>query len=657
MDMFSIIKKQNGENFAKVLRTFGLLELENIDRIVKYAGKNPAPVINYLLHLKYSDIKTAPSGGKNPFQLLEKAGYKAEYADTLEKQNSIRNFFAEGEKLCTFDDEERFKHYHIINAVRFDAENIHRSDFPVPRRDDKYGTSVISIQIAKKGGFISIKNRYNHKVKNPDNTFFNNPDNIIPGLSESLKEFFGVDFHNSSEELPEGYTIANGVIIKFNYEVNNIYFGDTFFVKDGVIYNIDKNSELIMDHFIFDMKSKQICSAYHGINLATQDSFPEVFSEEIKNKKLQIVKNGKNSVLMADNTPIVELKDGTIVKLNLNNTKTIPSDFLTHNNTLTDFTAKNLYLIENDFLNHNSVLSNFVALYLHSVGKNFLAENRNMRNITLPSLALAGNNFMHNNSCLHDLNTPLLRIVGHNFMKSNTDLEELAFPLLTQVGNCFLCKNSNAKKIDAPLLKVIGDQFLPYNTEMEELELPSARNIGDDFMFSNKKIKKFCANELYSVGTSFLANNQNIYELSLPSLSSVDNNFMYYNTKLHKFNANKLKSVGSGFLYSNEELESLSMPSLEKALEDFMLMNSKLKKFDAPNLKLAMHNFMFSNEQMKYVSLPSLIQVFDNFMACNQNINALYLPNIKRIGYGFLEAHPNKANLINNAGNKPQKTR
>ena len=80
------------------------------------------------------------------------------YKDELE--NAIKQYFAPDEELCTFRDPSRFQRYHIINAVRKDVDKIKRGN--PPQRDDEYGTSVISIQILKTGGFISIKNRYNH---------------------------------------------------------------------------------------------------------------------------------------------------------------------------------------------------------------------------------------------------------------------------------------------------------------------------------------------------------------------------------------------------------------------------------------------------------------------------------------------------------------
>ena len=160
--MYEIIKKQNGEKFAKAIRGYanGIFEIPNIDRIVKHAGRNAAPILTYLFSLKKVDIEEM-GVHKNPIHLLDLAGYKAYVADTLEKQNAIEKYFKKDERLCTFHDENRYKKYYIINAVRKNVKKIKRSK--EPHREDEYGTSVISIQVLKEGGFISIKNRYNQQ--------------------------------------------------------------------------------------------------------------------------------------------------------------------------------------------------------------------------------------------------------------------------------------------------------------------------------------------------------------------------------------------------------------------------------------------------------------------------------------------------------------
>ena len=48
--VYDIIKKQNGEAFARAIRNFdsGIFEVNNLPEIVKYAGRNALPLLNYL---------------------------------------------------------------------------------------------------------------------------------------------------------------------------------------------------------------------------------------------------------------------------------------------------------------------------------------------------------------------------------------------------------------------------------------------------------------------------------------------------------------------------------------------------------------------------------------------------------------------------------
>ena len=214
--VFDQIKKQNGEKFAKAIRAYdnGIFDVPDIVDIVRYAGRDAEPIMQYLVSLK--DIKIEENEtGKDPIELLSEAGYDAYYVTTLDEQNRISEYFEPDEMLCTFRDPTRFQRYHIINAVKKNVSEIKREDFRgKEQREDEYGTSVISIQILTSGGFISIKNRYNHTVSNPDNTFGSDPDRIIRGLSGSLKKYFNVDFSSSEIRLPNGYVKVNGQILR-----------------------------------------------------------------------------------------------------------------------------------------------------------------------------------------------------------------------------------------------------------------------------------------------------------------------------------------------------------------------------------------------------------------------------------------------------------
>jgi hypothetical protein len=157
------------------------------------------------------------------------------------------------------------------------AKGLKRTDFDSPKRQDEYGTSVISIQIAKKGGFISIKNRYNSKVNNCDNTFNSNPDNIIDGLSFALKEHFKVDFSSSKTSLPDNYTLCKKQVFKFEYEYDGVYFGQQAYIKHGALHEVSKgDGQYLFEYFIYCDRTKTMSKVVENIN----DSFHEDFNRD-----------------------------------------------------------------------------------------------------------------------------------------------------------------------------------------------------------------------------------------------------------------------------------------------------------------------------------------------------------------------------------------
>ena len=330
--MYDIIKKQNGEHFAKTIRNYdnGIFDITNIDKIVKHAGREAAPLMSYLISLKNIQIEEH-AVHRNPIELLDKAGYDAYVADTLEKQNAISKYYKDSEKLCTFRDPNRFKKYCIINAVRKDVDRIKREDFKTPQRDDEYGTSVLSIQILKTGGFISIKNRYNHTVQNCDNTLNSNPDNIIPGLSDAIKHYFNVDFSAHTAVLPDKYIIFNNQIFNYTIERNNVYISENAYAKDGQIFDVDKNSEMMLGYgLLLNIKDKKITDLTRIDDSDTErDKFIQTLNDAIKDKKIQVKKNplGGHDIL-ADNKQILTIDNAKIVNINIQNAKYINSKFM-----------------------------------------------------------------------------------------------------------------------------------------------------------------------------------------------------------------------------------------------------------------------------------------------------------------------------------------
>ena len=81
---------------------------------------------------------------KNPFELMEEAGYILYECKTEEEINSFKKYYKNGEELCTFDS-DRLEECYVFFAVKKDVDRIKREDFKIPQRQDEYGVSVISI--------------------------------------------------------------------------------------------------------------------------------------------------------------------------------------------------------------------------------------------------------------------------------------------------------------------------------------------------------------------------------------------------------------------------------------------------------------------------------------------------------------------------------
>lgn len=386
--VYDIIKRQNGETFAKAIRNYdsGIFDVPNLPRVVRYAGRDVSPdLLRWLEGLKKVKIKTKKIH-ENPLELLSRVGYDAYVADTLEKQNAISRYFAHGEELCTFRDKKRFENYYIINAVRRDVDKITR--FAEPMREDAYATSVISIQVLKLGGFISIKNRYNHSVECPDNTFNSNPDNIIDGLGDAIKNYFNVDFSTNLVALPKNYVFADGQICKYNLEYSGIYYGAKFYVCDGRVHKLTDNIEwMVHPGLIFNAGTKKVSNDYQEI--AWLQRFLE---DSVRNKPVQIPKNIYGGYdIVAAGKKIISFKDGKMTWINQPVVHNSVYDSGLYNTNFIgdslDFSKLDrLYLEEVDVSNiQNLILNqNATSIYLnHVIGLHGELDFSNVRHIAI----------------------------------------------------------------------------------------------------------------------------------------------------------------------------------------------------------------------------------------------------------------------------------
>lgn len=224
---------------------------------------------------------------RDPYELARSVGYEltGPFASTAEFVPLDRQDFRQGERLCTFNEPTgRLRDYNILwlrhtevaqtlpadqltantlseawktylktigrydrDADRYDLDGLR------PTRDDPYGTSSMSVQISRKGTHVSVKNRYNHTVGNPDNTLDSDLDNVAYGLKRAVYQRVGREdlMDKTSVVLAEGYIADNdGGIHHYQYEEGNVYYGDYEYINNGVVTTIDRGK--------YDMVSPQL---------------------------------------------------------------------------------------------------------------------------------------------------------------------------------------------------------------------------------------------------------------------------------------------------------------------------------------------------------------------------------------------------------------
>lgn len=473
---------------------------------------------NYIYSFIYKEDVRLQTDVKHPKELLKDAGYVLYECLSEDDIQKFKKFYASKEAICTFKG-NRLDRCYVFFAVKENADKLRREDFISPARQDEYGTSVISIQFTRDDAHtLSIKNRYNHSVRNPDATFSNNLDNIIPGLTDSFEKYYNLKqkVRNSGFEIP-GYVLAkDGKYYKYNYEINNIYYCTNNVIIDNFeVKKFPKEQFVIFDYFVLDLKNKTVF--LYDKNMI--DSFPETIGKILKvcmqnidggYKKIELlVDSGENIIIVVDD------KNQIISYVN-NNIKEIGDNFLVKNKELKYLEVKKLEDVKNLFLYNNINLDVLNAPNLQVVGYDFLHSNKCLKELILPSLTHAGAGFLHLNTDMSNFVAPNLEIVSNDFLKHNIELTTLDFPNLKMVGCDFLNFNQKLNSINVPRLEIVVDGFLKRNLLLEELNVPYLKKVGDSFLRSNVSLKVLTAPNLKEVGKYFLASSGELLVIDVP---------------------------------------------------------------------------------------------------------------------------------------------
>ena len=500
---YNKIKKYYGEEFAKLCRSLFPTILEHPGLLWHTISRKVAP--NSTLAKDFSvpsargqfqsfimnasgieAVPLAPSNGKTPKQLMKEKGYILyPECQTEEDIQAFKKFYKQGEEICTFRG-KRLETCRVWFAVK---EEVKRNINAIPhsknpKREDKYGTSVISIQFTRGNhSQLSIKNRYNHNVDNPDATFGNNLEAIVPGLTNAFIETYGLNYEYDKEFEIDDYYLIDGKLFKpLMYSTGEMITAEGNYVLTATTAKqYDPDRYIIFDKFILDTQEKTLKNVfgeeYSGhafIESVGKISKVDITYDEKKNKVITIQPEKGKPVVITLN------KQSQIIKYKNENVTELGDGFLDESEYLEEIELPNVKTIGREFLYTNSLKE----LYLPNVEK-------------ISDYALGY-------SPLRKFDAPKLKTIGDSFLNSNRNLEEVNLPALEQCGKYFLQNNIKLKSLNLPNLVDVDDGFLYSNKYLESISAPKLKTCAKDFLFCNNALTTLYLPSLVSCGASFL---------------------------------------------------------------------------------------------------------------------------------------------------------
>ena len=612
-----IIKKKYGENmmhlcrglFPTILEKEGILSQVILDsfeashELYNDLISNNLVVAfeNYIYERLDYKIDKIVKITKTPKELLSEAGYDLYECHTEDEIQAFKKYYSPGEELCTFGG-GRLENCYVFFAVKKNIEEIKRANFHNPDRQDLYGTSVLSIQFTRDDAHhLSIKNRYNHTVVNPDATFSNNLDNIIPGLTDSFEKCYGMaqKCNSNNFEIPN-YVCVGEKYYKYNYEIDNVYYCPNNIIIDNYeVKRLDKRKYILLDYYILDFQNKEIKS-YQPI-----DSFPSTIG---KITKIEVEKNQEEKrikIETVDGNVFVSLdKNNNIIYYQNDTVKKISDNFMRYNVTLSNLKLPQAQIIENSFLYHNKALKVIELPECREIGSQFLENNKNIENVYLPQVQTIENSFLAYNKTLKVIELPECREIGMGFLENNT----------------------NIKNVYLPQAQVIKDYFLRYNEAIEAIKLPECRVIGRYFLEFNKNIKSIYLPQVEIIEGRFLTYNKALEVIELPKCWKIKGRFLENNTNIKNIYLPQVEIIEEAFLRNNEALESIELPECREIGNYFLEFNKNIKSIYLPKAEHLGFDFLRNNETLDIIELPNARRIYEGFLESNKNIKNIYLP-------------------------------
>ena len=568
-----IIKKKYGENMMHLCRKFfpTILEKEGIlSQVILdsfeashelyndlISNNLEATFENYIYERLDYKIDKIVKITKTPKELLSEAGYDLYECHTENEIQEFKKYYSPGEELCTFRG-GRLENCYVFFAVKKNTEEIKRANFHNPDRQDLYGTSVLSIQFTRDDAHhLSIKNRYNHTVVNPDATFSNNLDNIIPGLTDSFEKCYGMaqKCNSNNFEIPN-YVCVGEKYYKYNYEIDNIYYCPNNIIIDNYeVKRLDKRKYILLDYYILDFQNKEIKS-YQPI-----DSFPSTIGKITKIEVEKDEEEKRIKIETVDGSVFISLdKNNNIIYYQNDTVKKISDNFMRYNVTLSNLKLPQAQIIENSFLYHNKAL----------------------KVIELPECREIGNYFLKNNTSIKNVYLPKAQVIEDYFLHYNEALEVIELPECREIGSQFLENNKNIENVYLPQVQTIENSFLAYNKALEVIELPKCWKIKGRFLENNTNIKNIYLPQVEIIEEAFLRNNEALESIELPECREIGNYFLEFNKNIKSIYLPKAEHLGFDFLRNNETLDIIELPNARRIYEGFLESNKNIKNIYLP---------------------------------------------------------------------------
>lgn len=637
------IKKRYGEQFAHLCRELFPTILEEEGLLLSILEGKFAPSRKLYQDIwgqrKEDDFKTfiysqvdveKEKIGKKifltPKELLDQAGYIL-FDECLSEEDiqSYKKYYAKGEELCTFRG-GRLNYCRVWFAVKKNVEEIKRKDFTNPSRQDEYGTSVISIQFTKgDNSTLSIKNRYNHTVNNPDSTFGNNLDNIIEGLTQSFVDTYHIQLLDSAHNKfsLEGYVLGDDEKYhRSNLEIDNVHYCENnIIINNGHVKQWNKDQFLLMDNYLVDQKNNVIDRVGADYEDQANDAFICSLGE-IKNVRIEGNDNGKEVIVTPKEGKdiIIKVSDhGTIIGYHNENVSLLDERFLYYNEDLKELYIPNVKVIENQAFKNNRNLTSLNLPEVEEIGGFTFVCNKRIKELYAPKVKEIGDSAFYDNEDLTSLILPRVERIEDNAFGYNKTISELYMPKVRYIGNGVFCNNRLLTNLNLPEVEKISSCVFYYNEIIKELYAPKVKEIGNDVFISNKNLTVLNLPEVENLGERFFYDSKNISEIYLP----------------------KVRKIGNSAFNDNEELTILNLPEVEEIKENCFLQNEKIRELFLPKIKIIGHYAFYSNKGLTDLHLPEVAWIGEYCFCENEKVKELYAPKVKGIGGHVMKSNTN----------------